>query len=124
MDGDSPNADLEMIEHDDMVEVWKRGAVSSGEPSLDGSMDEERAALSDSDLRAVALTQVSETGIEIAIVFSTSQSHGAILDENCCRRSRNKPKGHRVTRWKCNARPNTTIASDKARRARRTTGRT
>ncbi|EJW80556.1 hypothetical protein WUBG_08536 [Wuchereria bancrofti] len=31
-----------------------RRAVSSGEPSLDGSVDEERAALSDSDLAGVA----------------------------------------------------------------------
>lgn len=35
-----------------------RRAVSSGEPSLDGSVDEERAALSDSDLAGVARIQV------------------------------------------------------------------
>uniref|UniRef100_A0A1I7ZKX6 peptidylprolyl isomerase n=1 Tax=Steinernema glaseri TaxID=37863 RepID=A0A1I7ZKX6_9BILA len=48
------NDGLRMIEHDDMVEVWnKRMAVSSGEPSLDGSAlasDDERAAFSDSEV--------------------------------------------------------------------------
>ncbi|KAK0422200.1 hypothetical protein QR680_007427 [Steinernema hermaphroditum] len=48
------NDGLRMIEHDDMVEVWnKRMAVSSGEPSLDGSglaSEDERAAFSDSEV--------------------------------------------------------------------------
>uniref|UniRef100_A0A8R1XQE8 peptidylprolyl isomerase n=1 Tax=Onchocerca volvulus TaxID=6282 RepID=A0A8R1XQE8_ONCVO len=38
-----------------------RRAVSSGEPSLDGSVDEERAALSDSDLAGVARIQTLAT---------------------------------------------------------------
>ncbi|CAI4226683.1 unnamed protein product [Auanema sp. JU1783] len=48
-DSDSPSLDI--IEHEDLVEIRKgRKAVSSGEPSLDGSIDEERGALSDSEI--------------------------------------------------------------------------
>lgn len=36
--------DMDVVEHDDLVEVLSAGprAVSSGEQSLDGSIDEER----------------------------------------------------------------------------------
>lgn len=53
---------LVMVEVDDMVEVYnQRRAVSSGEPSLDGSVDEERAALSDSDLPGAMRIQTLAT---------------------------------------------------------------
>uniref|UniRef100_A0A1I7XQ59 Uncharacterized protein n=1 Tax=Heterorhabditis bacteriophora TaxID=37862 RepID=A0A1I7XQ59_HETBA len=55
------NEALHMVEVDDLVEVRSNShrAVSSGEPSLDGSIDvdEERGALSDSDITHVARTQ-------------------------------------------------------------------
>nr|CDJ87209.1 Peptidyl-prolyl cis-trans isomerase domain containing protein [Haemonchus contortus] len=48
--------EMDVVEHDDLVEVISPGprAVSSGEQSLDGSIDEERGALSDSDVNHVA----------------------------------------------------------------------
>ncbi|KAJ1373207.1 Peptidyl-prolyl cis-trans isomerase fkbp8 [Parelaphostrongylus tenuis] len=48
--------DVDVVEHDDLVEVLSpsQRAVSSGEQSLDGSIDEERGALSDSDVNCVA----------------------------------------------------------------------
>uniref|UniRef100_A0A0K0D984 peptidylprolyl isomerase n=1 Tax=Angiostrongylus cantonensis TaxID=6313 RepID=A0A0K0D984_ANGCA len=50
--------DVDVVEHDDLVEVLSpcQRAVSSGEQSLDGSIDEERGALSDSDVNCVART--------------------------------------------------------------------
>ncbi|KAL6732010.1 hypothetical protein Aduo_002817 [Ancylostoma duodenale] len=50
--------DVDVVEHDDLVEVLPPGprAVSSGEQSLDGSIDEERGALSDSDVNHVVRT--------------------------------------------------------------------
>uniref|UniRef100_A0A915Q774 peptidylprolyl isomerase n=1 Tax=Setaria digitata TaxID=48799 RepID=A0A915Q774_9BILA len=49
------NEELRLNGSDDMNQNYcHRRAVSSGEPSLDGSVDEERAALSDSDLAGVA----------------------------------------------------------------------
>ncbi|VDO65832.1 unnamed protein product [Onchocerca flexuosa] len=51
--------ELQLNGSDDINEnCCHRRAVSSGEPSLDGSVDEERAALSDSDLAGVARIQV------------------------------------------------------------------
>uniref|UniRef100_A0A915BQP9 peptidylprolyl isomerase n=1 Tax=Parascaris univalens TaxID=6257 RepID=A0A915BQP9_PARUN len=53
---------LRMVDVEDMVEVYQqRRAVSSGEPSLDGSVDEERAALSDSDLTGAVRAQTLAT---------------------------------------------------------------
>ncbi|CAG9537173.1 unnamed protein product [Cercopithifilaria johnstoni] len=54
--------ELRLIGSDDINEnCCHRRAVSSGEPSLDGSVDEERAALSDSDLVGVARIQTLAT---------------------------------------------------------------
>ncbi|VBB29711.1 unnamed protein product [Acanthocheilonema viteae] len=54
--------ELRLIGSDDINENYcHRRAVSSGEPSLDGSVDEERAALSDSDLAGAARIQTLAT---------------------------------------------------------------
>ncbi|CAJ0964132.1 unnamed protein product, partial [Mesorhabditis belari] len=53
-------------ESDDLVEVFPsaRACVSSGEPSLDGSIDDERGALSDSDITHAARTQTIATQVK------------------------------------------------------------
>ncbi|KHN84347.1 binding protein [Toxocara canis] len=56
------NDGIRLVGVEDMVEVYQqRRAVSSGEPSLDGSVDEERGALSDSDLPGAVRVQTLAT---------------------------------------------------------------
>ncbi|VDM57434.1 unnamed protein product [Angiostrongylus costaricensis] len=74
--------DVDVVEHDDLVEVLSpcQRAVSSGEQSLDGSIDEERGALSDSDVNCVARTHNFELQTLASQVKGPSSD---ALEESC-----------------------------------------